>query len=453
LAATLLLAAFPAAADMYQDGSNAKLPEARENLELGVEAAVRHGTVTARHFTGYGNLTAGGALIGVDNTRRYDVFAMVGTNEVNRWGPYYSLVTDQVVCHSVITCALHGIEHYMDAGFTGRRATINIRQRIRGAPDVADTTLKQYVGLVTVGTGEVNVGGTDATSEATVAGALFGLNPNVSLLAGATHWRALVGMEVDIAAPAGSSMARKYGVQISATDTDAVQGAVEDAALGILNAGGTPGYWKNGIYFGHFNGGSGQWPFGANSKIITVGDDAPGKTVRMGLDLRGPTYTEGAIRAPGIAYVAPGCQSGAAVSTSSATEVLLASCSLAVPLGPNDRIEVQTQWDWLSSANTKAPRVRFGAAAGVTGTLVMGSFTATTTLSARCTTVIANANNAAAQTAAGTNCADTQGTSAPTVAAAVNTATGPAVVNITGSVAGGETMSLMSWMVRVIPAP
>jgi hypothetical protein len=155
-----------------------------------------------------------------------------------------------------------------------------------------------------------------------------------------------------------------------------------------------------------------------------------------------------------LPYLAPGCQSGVALTTTAAVETNLASCVLPA-LKKNDRIEVLTSWSWPNSANNKTPAVRLHTAAGTGGTLYTG-FTASTVASARCRTVIQNTGNTKAQKGAGsaaTNCVDTTAGGTP-VTSTNETSNGTTTINInvTGNGAG-ETMSLDSYGVWIYPGP
>lgn len=140
-----------------------------------------------------------------------------------------------------------------------------------------------------------------------------------------------------------------------------------------------------------------------------------------------------------------------AASTTSATEVELAS--IAVPantIGAHGIIRVTTFWEMTSSSNTKSMRVRLGAAA-LAGSLVY-SGAATTIANSRAETTIDAMNSTSSQksfTSAprGTDYLVTQGTAA--LATSIDMTAAQNIV-ITGFVAGGETITLLGYIIQFV---
>lgn len=112
--------------------------------------------------------------------------------------------------------------------------------------------------------------------------------------------------------------------------------------------------------------------------------------------------------------------------------------------GPNDTIEIWTQWTHTNSANNKTMRIRFG------GTSVLG-IVVTTTATSRFVTHIQAANSLVAQV---TSPNSQLGTSALSViTTAINTAVDVPIL-ITGQKASaGETITLENYSIRHIRSP
>ncbi len=135
----------------------------------------------------------------------------------------------------------------------------------------------------------------DAELESTDAAAgVFGMNP-VAALSG-VQAKNLSGMEVNVAARLGSTVAYKTGIQIAANSDDAVQGSAYsgsttgDAALSISAIAGSVG-WRNAILFSAANG---QQPVIAGSTLIATGGT---NTVTGGIDFSSYTFSGIAINA------------------------------------------------------------------------------------------------------------------------------------------------------------
>jgi hypothetical protein len=79
-------------------------------------------------------------------------------------------------------------------------------------------------------------------------GEAIAINPQTILAAGATNYLEMSTGEINMAAVAGSSVARKFDIKIVPLAADAVQGSVADAAIKFGGAG-TAGR-KNGLLFG-----------------------------------------------------------------------------------------------------------------------------------------------------------------------------------------------------------
>lgn len=154
-----------------------------------------------------------------------------------------------------------------------------------------------------------------------------------------------------------------------------------------------------------------------------------------------------------LPYLVSNCQSGSPLTTTAAVETNLASCVLPA-LKRNDRIEVLATWSWPSSVNTKEAIVRLSTAVGTSGT-IFSDFTATTTSSARCKTIIQNTGVTIAQRGSGSvtdNCSEYTATGGTPVTSALNTSNGTTTVNINAIGNGvGETVSLDSYAVWIYP--
>lgn len=145
-------------------------------------------------------------------------------------------------------------------------------------------------------------------------------------------------------------------------------------------------------------------------------------------------------------------KSGAAISTpADTTEDTLVTVTVpANAMGANGFLRITTLWTFTSSGNNKTPRIRFSGAAG---TIYMNPvFTTTVGLSQ--ITVIANRNATNSQigfASAATNGGLGTSSASANVTSAVDTTAASSVV-ITGQKASaGETLTLESYLVELIP--
>ncbi|MDR3571053.1 MAG: tail fiber domain-containing protein [Candidatus Pacebacteria bacterium] len=162
-------------------------------------------------------------------------------------------------------------------------------------------------------------GGT-GTTPGTAAGDLFGINPKVDLLSGATNFGQIVGEEIDIAAHASSSVMDVIGQQIVEDTGGVVHGARDDVGLSFNNASGVVG-WNVGIGFGRAGG---EWPIATsgtmieavptNSAPVTV----PGYLAQNGVDFREVDFGNGT----GLAFASPGFQVNGTGATTIGTDML-----------------------------------------------------------------------------------------------------------------------------------
>lgn len=160
-------------------------------------------------------------------------------------------------------------------------------------------------------------------------------------------------------------------------------------------------------------------------------------------------YRSSIPRSQGILLLA---SSNTASSVSSGTaEVQLASVVIpAGIMGTNGILRIRTLWVYTSSGNTKTLRVRFGGSGGT----IYGTATPTTTISSSGMTTIANNNSVSAQKGAPSNMNLTVPFGAVNnalITSAIDT-TAATTVYISGQPAsGGETITLESYTVELIP--
>lgn len=145
-------------------------------------------------------------------------------------------------------------------------------------------------------------------------------------------------------------------------------------------------------------------------------------------------------------------KSGAAVNTPADTsEDTLATITIpANAMGANGFLRITTLWTFTSSGNNKTPRIRFSGAAG---TIYMNPvFTATVGLAQM--TVIANrgaTNSQVGFASAATNGGLGVSSASANVTSSVDTTAATTVV-ITGQKASaGETLTLESYLVELLP--
>ena len=159
----------------------------------------------------------------------------------------------------------------------GGRHGLEVFSRLT-APTSATNPDRNYVGAAFIGEALSSDGGTVGTRR----GAVFGINPVVSLGASATYFLNAAGMEVNTNCTAGSIVDYKAGIQIAGFPTDTVQGTVYDAYLSLSTQVGAVGA-RTGILFSAANG---KHPISSGGALIeTVGAN----TIAYGIKLN--TYT------------------------------------------------------------------------------------------------------------------------------------------------------------------
>lgn len=145
-------------------------------------------------------------------------------------------------------------------------------------------------------------------------------------------------------------------------------------------------------------------------------------------------------------------KSGAAVSApADTTEDILATIIIpASAMGANGFLRITTLWTFTSSGNNKTPRIRFS---GASGTIYMNPVL-TTSVGLYQQTMIANRNATNSQVgfaSAGTAGGWGLSSASANVTSAVDTTAATSVV-ITGQKASaGETLTLESYLVELLP--
>lgn len=164
--------------------------------------------------------------------------------------------------------ALNGFTlfHKVFGGYTGSRNAILVELSIRG-PAAANATYTSGTFLATTNS---NLGGTSG-AYTNYKGGIFGANPDVFLLSGATNIISAVGQETDVAIPTGANAANKFGHSIVLTGNDRNRGDYDDAGISFGIQGGATTTWKRGISFGQYAGG---WVFGTDSTLIGAQNSA-----------------------------------------------------------------------------------------------------------------------------------------------------------------------------------
>ena len=195
------------------------------------------------------------------------------------------------------------------ASAQGARNVLKAFAEVQTPPNVPGTpggNYPAYVGVFPGGNIGVNLGGT-GTTLATSAGSLYGINPNVTLGASATNIFGVTGGEFDMTMLAGSSAAQKFGLDIVQANTDAVQGSVDDAAIGVFNQPGAVG-WKCGICFGG-NGSGGAFPIASGGTLLgTIGTG--GMALTTGIDLTQITVSGNAFQSNNFSVSGSGAITG-----------------------------------------------------------------------------------------------------------------------------------------------
>ncbi len=185
------------------------------------------------------------------------------------------------------------INHYFGgAAMTGGRQSLIVNSQLRAASNATNAN-RNYPAAVFFSSAVASDGGTNTAGYPTSKGAMFGINPVAVLYPGATNFLELAGSETNISAQTGSSTWYKVGFSIVPLSTDAVQGAVYDAALAMSAQTGAVG-WKNGILFGPMNG---QQPIAAAGSLIATNGAS---TITNGIDFSSYTFTGKAFKSNGF---------------------------------------------------------------------------------------------------------------------------------------------------------
>lgn len=173
-------------------------------------------------------------------------------------------------------------QRYGGAAMTGPRHGLFINAGINSQSSGSNTQ-RSYSGATILLISTVNETGTLGSED----GSLYGVNPNVKLTSGATHWVNITGGEVTVQAETGSSVLYKSGWQIVAGTGDAVQGGTYDIGLAISAQrapSSTLGH-LHGIAIGNMNG---QHPMDTGGTLFgTIG----AATVANGIDFSSYTIT------------------------------------------------------------------------------------------------------------------------------------------------------------------
>jgi hypothetical protein len=231
-----------------------------------------------------------------------------------------SVIDSQTAAAGTVGPSALGINHVMNAGFTGNAKGTASYLKINGT---SGNTNGSYVNELEI-----------ASAVATDSNAsLFGGNDNVFLGNGATGWNQLIGREIDVAAVTGSSVADKLALQIVQTSIDAITGSQSNIGLTLNNASGATG-WDCGLCFGNY---AGFFPFNSNSTIIggwahatarngsggSVPSGAVGTTLN-GVDFSAITFTGSAFKSSGFNIDGSGNETAAAYKVGATAGV---SCS------------------------------------------------------------------------------------------------------------------------------
>lgn len=201
----------------------------------------------------------------------------------------------------------------------GMRGAIFGHTLVNSADETNTLAQACYVGVYGRSEGLANLGGSGVTTtgghtapdgDSSIGsywgGWFFGALINGTISA-ATHQEQVFGVEIDVCAQTGTSVAHKIGLLIvhageNVGDTPGgVRGIVQDAALQIANQPNNS-TWLNGIMFGSnapdsLDGVSGDWPFDTDSTIMgtcVLGTD--GNPANIGVDFTNVTFTDAALK-------------------------------------------------------------------------------------------------------------------------------------------------------------
>jgi hypothetical protein len=138
--------------------------------------------------------------------------------------------------------------NYGGTGMKGGRSLAQFDLNLNAVP--SDTN-SQYSTIGLTAQASVNVGGTSGTGNG--AGSLFGLNPYVRFLSGATDWSQGVGLEIDMSLRTGASADQMIGMQIVQDGSSTVSPNQFGVAYSANNATGATG-WDYLLLDGSFAG-------------------------------------------------------------------------------------------------------------------------------------------------------------------------------------------------------
>ncbi len=141
--------------------------------------------------------------------------------------------------------------------------------------------------------------------------------------------------------------------------------------------------------------------------------------------------------------------SGTASSVSSGTaETQLASITIpAGVMGANGALRITTLWSYTNSVNNKSLRVRLGGASGS----IMWSSVPTTTAMLQSAVIVFNSNSASVQKAINQGVSPYTSGAGSLLSAAVNTASSTTIYISGQTASSGETITLESYTVELIP--
>lgn len=194
-----------------------------------------------------------------------------------------------------------GVGHAVGAGATGGRVAMSSFLNVGGAISAGVGTSSFLVSTAGFAQASASAGGTAGFGNA--RGNLFGANFSTQLLSGAgLHWNSLVGVEINVGTPTGTSAIYKVGMQVVQWGTDAVAGSAgTDAAYSIISqtSAGVIG-WDIGLTFGHSLG---WWGMKSTSTLIgtTPGIAAgPAYAAAWGVDFSAVTFSGGFLKSSGF---------------------------------------------------------------------------------------------------------------------------------------------------------
>lgn len=197
-------------------------------------------------------------------------------------------------------------------GAEGLRSVIQAQMAVTGTFDGVVSDYLAHVAGLFLGFSTANQAGTGGGDPDDYRGGLFGMNANVWLASGATHYHEIVGSEVDIAIMSGANAFDKLGWLIVQGSIDVNQADPEgdDAAIAIANQEGAGTFWRDGLLLGKK---SAKWPFGNTSTLINARPQSLGcSPCDPAPVLRGIDFSQLSIDAAGYAMISPGFSVGPA---------------------------------------------------------------------------------------------------------------------------------------------